>query len=108
MGKDGLGEFEHFVLLAILALGPGAYGVAILDELHRQTGRQVTRASIYVVLRRLEEKGWVRSEVGEPTPERGGRAKRFFVVTPAAVARLRQTRRAFEGFWNRVPRLDVK
>jgi PadR family transcriptional regulator PadR len=108
MGKDGLGEFEHLVLLAILALGHDAYGVAILDELERRAGRRVTRAAIYVALRRLEEKGWVRSELGEPTAERGGRAKRFFRVTPAALARLRRTRATLIDFWAAIPQLKAK
>lgn len=108
MGKDGLGEFEHLVLLAILALGDDAYGVAILEELHRRTGRRVTRAAIYVALRRLEEKGWVRSDLGEPTAERGGRAKRYFRVTAAGLGRLRRTRSTLLDFWAAIPQLKTK
>jgi DNA-binding PadR family transcriptional regulator len=104
MGKDGLGEFEHLVLLAILTLGSDAYGVSILEELHRRTGRRVTRAA----MRRLEAKGWVRSQLGAPTAERGGRAKRFFKVTPSGLGRLRHVRRALLGFWTDLAQLDPK
>jgi DNA-binding PadR family transcriptional regulator len=68
----------------------------------------VTRAALYVALRRLEEKGWLRSELGEPTPERGGRAKRYFRVTPAAVARLRRTRDVLVDLWAAIPQLQAK
>jgi DNA-binding PadR family transcriptional regulator len=108
MGRDGLGEFEHLVLLAVLSLGRDAYGVAIIRELQRRAGRRVTRAALYVALRRLEEKGWLRSELGEPTAERGGRAKRYFRVTPAALARLRRTRDVLADFWAAIPGLQAK
>ena len=72
MSRTALGEFEHLVLLAILRLGENAYGAAIVDELEERTGRSVNQAAAYLTLRRLEEKGWVTSELGDPTPERGG------------------------------------
>ncbi len=76
-----LGDLEQLLLLALLRLGPAAYGVAIADELVRRAGRDVTLGAVYKTLTRLEGKGYVRSQVGEPTPERGGRAKRYFQLT---------------------------
>lgn len=103
MGREGLGEFEHLVLLAVARLGDEAYGVPIVDELERQTGRRVSRASVYVALKRLETKGLIRSTLGDPTPERGGRAKRYFAVTPLAEQRLIEAREALLKMWANLP-----
>ncbi len=102
MGRDALGEFEHLIMLAILRLGPEAYGVPIIDEVEARTGRTVSEAAAYLTLRRLEEKGWIKSRVGEPTPERGGRAKRYFKLLPAGVKRLRESRTALVQMWDGV------
>ena len=96
---EPLGEFEHIVLLAILRLGEDAYAVPIADEITRCTGREVSRGSIYITLDRLETKGYLRSWLGDPTPERGGRAKRYYALRPRAVAALRDSRRALVSFW---------
>jgi PadR family transcriptional regulator len=84
-----LGEFEQIVLLAVLRVGDGAYGVAIADAIQRETRRDVTLASVYTTLVRLEEKGFVSSEVGEPTAARGGRRKRYYTVTTPGKRALR-------------------
>ena len=97
---DAIGEFEHMILLAVLRLGDGAYAVAIRDELLKQTGRDVSRGSIYITLDRLESKGFLRSRFGDPTPERGGRAKRFYTPRPAAIEALRESRRALVALWH--------
>jgi DNA-binding PadR family transcriptional regulator len=76
-----LGDLEQLVLLAVLRIGDGAYGVRIGEELARHGGRDLTFATIHKVLERLEDKGFVRSQLGDPTPVRGGRAKRYFSVT---------------------------
>ena len=86
-----LGEFELVVLLAVLSLDSGAYPVAIRDAIEARTGRAVTRPAVFVTLERLEDKGLVCSRYGEPTPVRGGRAKRFFTVTKAGVAAVQQS-----------------
>ena len=78
-----LGEFEQMVMLAVARLGDGAYGMAILDEIHARTGADAAVASVYAALDRLERRGYVTSSVGAPTPERGGRAKRYFALEPA-------------------------
>lgn len=76
-----LGEFEQIVLLAILRLGENAYGVTIRSEIAACTKRQPTPGALYTTLDRMEQKGLVQSWLGDPTPQRGGRAKRYFVVT---------------------------
>ncbi len=100
MERTSLGEFEHFVLLAILRLGEGAYGVPIAEEVEARTGRDVNQGAVYLTLRRLEEKGWVASELGEPTSTRGGRAKRYFSVAPAGIERLRQAHEELTSLWD--------
>jgi len=94
-----LGEFEHVVLLAILRLGDAAYAVAIRDEILARTGRRVSRGSIYITLDRLETKGYLKSWLGDPTPERGGRAKRYYALRPRAVEALKESRRALVSLW---------
>lgn len=84
-----LGEFEQLVLLAVVRTTDDAYGISIRDELARRTGREPSLGAVYKTLARLEEKGLVRSRVGDPTPQRGGRAKRCFELTAAGRAGLR-------------------
>lgn len=84
-----LGELEQIVLLAVLRVGGEAYGVAIAREIERQTRRELTLATVYKTLSRLEEKGLVASTLGEATPERGGRRKRYYAVTSAGRRSLR-------------------
>ncbi len=90
---------EHLVLLAILRLGDEAYGIPILDEVASRSGREPSRATVYVALRRLEQKGLVTSRLGESTPERGGRAKRYFRLRPAGLRALRESRAMFLSLW---------
>ena len=90
---DSLGELETLIILAVLRLGDGAYGVSIRDEIEERTGRRLTRGAIYTALRRLRSKGLLASEMGDPAPVRGGRAKRFFHPTPAGLAAVRRTTR---------------
>ena len=96
---DPLGEFEHMVLLAIMRLGDDAYAVPVRDEISRCTGRDVSRGSIYITLDRLETKGYLKSRLADPTPERGGRAKRYYALRPRAVEALRESRRALVALW---------
>ena len=99
MGRGSLGEFEQLVLLACLRLGDGAYTVAIAEEITGRTGRDTSHAAVYIALRRLEEKGLVGSALGESTPERGGRPKRFFQPTPEALPALHEARAALLSMW---------
>lgn len=98
MGKNYLGEFEELILLAILSLGPNAYGVTITDALVN-VGKSVSTGALYTALSRLEEKGFIRSWMGEATAERGGRAKKYFAVEALgqqALSEAENTRRAFQ------------
>ena len=99
MTHQGLGEFEQLVLLAIVHLRGEAYGVPIVDEIERRTGRSVARAAVYVALRRLEDKGFVSSWMGDPTPERGGKARRYVRVEAAGARALRDARHVAERMW---------
>lgn len=92
-----LGEFEQIVLLAILRLGDEAYGVAIRDEIAARTGRTTTPGALYTTLDRLEHKGLVESRLGDPTPERGGRAKRYYTVSAAGAAAVERAQRSFRS-----------
>jgi PadR family transcriptional regulator, regulatory protein PadR len=106
MTREALGEFEQTVLLAILHLTGDVYGVPIVDEIERRTGRSVSPAAVYVTLRRLEDKGLLASRMSDPTPERGGKARRCVTVTPAGLALLRESRQLFERMWKGLdPRL---
>ena len=99
MTHQGLGEFEQLVLLAIVHLRGEAYGIPIVEEIERRTGRSVARAAVYVTLRRLEEKGFVSSWMGEPTPERGGKGRRYVKLEAEGVMALREARRVAEQMW---------
>ena len=99
MGRTDLGDMEHLVLLAILRLGQDAYGIPILDEVAARSGRAVSRATVYVALRRLEQKGLVTSRMGDSTPERGGRAKRYFKLRASGLKALRDSRAMFLNLW---------
>jgi DNA-binding PadR family transcriptional regulator len=100
MGEQTLlGELEQLVLLAIMRLEGRAYAVAIRDEIRQQTGFELSRGSIYVTLERLEQKGYVTSWFADPTPERGGKAKRLFKARPVALRELRSCRNALLKMW---------
>lgn len=96
LGRDYLGEFEHIILLALLRLEEQAYGVTVRQEIELRTKREVSIGAVYATLDRLETKGYVKSHLGDPTPERGGRSKRFFRVTPKGVAAVNRTHRALQ------------
>src|SRR5688572_12407812 len=91
-----LGEFEQVILLAILRLRDGAYGVSIRAELADRAGRNVAPGAMYTALERLESKGLIRSRMSDPTPQRGGRAKRHVTVTAAGVKALTRAVQAYE------------
>lgn len=97
--RPPLGEFEQVVLLAVLRLEGAAYAVPVRREIEKRTKRSVTRGALYVTLERLEDKGYLDSWLAEPTPERGGRAKRFYRVRPAGLAALRQSWTALRSMW---------
>jgi DNA-binding PadR family transcriptional regulator len=92
--RDYLGSFEHIVLLGLLRLSDQAYGVTVRKEIEARTGREVSIGAIYATLDRLEAKGYVKSQLSDPTPERGGRSKRFFRVTANGIAEVNRSHRA--------------
>lgn len=100
MGKgEYLGEFEQVVLLSMARLESEAYGMSIHEEILATTGRDVSVAAVYVTLSRLEKKGYVSARTGEPTPDRGGRAKRFFKLEPAGADALRKSKELLDRLW---------
>ncbi len=96
---DYLGEFELIVLLAILRLGKNAYGVTIWEEIQKRTGRSTPIGAVYATLERFESKGYVTSKMGDPTRERGGRAKRFFRMTAQGSAAIEVSRKMLASMW---------
>ena len=90
-----LGDFEQLVLFGVLRLEEEAYGAAIRQEIHARSGRDVSINAVYTTLDRLEGKGLLRSWLGEPTAQRGGRRRKLYALRPAGVAPLRQAYRAF-------------
>jgi PadR family transcriptional regulator PadR len=106
--RDFLGQHELIVMLAVLRLGREAYGVPIAAEIADRTGREMLQASVYATLERLEAKGLVTSELREATPQRGGRAKRYFKLTAEGVRQARQAHRALEALWVDLPQIAGK
>ncbi len=90
-----LGDFEQLVLFGVLRLEADAYGAAIRQEIHARSGRDVSINAVYTTLDRLESKGLLRSWVGDPTPQRGGRRRKFYALRPAGVTALRRAYHAF-------------
>jgi DNA-binding PadR family transcriptional regulator len=99
MSRDALGEFEHHVLLVLLRLGGHGYSAPIVLEMEEQTGRGVSPAAVFVALRRLEQRGYLKSAKQEAKPGEGGRGRRMFEVTPVAMEKLRESRETFERLW---------
>jgi PadR family transcriptional regulator, regulatory protein PadR len=98
-----LGEFELMILLAVIYLGEEAYGVPISRELERRRRRVVSVGSVYATLERLESKGLISSDLGDPTPERGGKAKRYFRITKAGLGQVQESRRVLTELWRKLP-----
>lgn len=106
--RSYLGEFELMLLLAVVHLGEEAYGVPISRELEANRGRSVSVGSVYAALERLEAKGLILSELGDPTPERGGKAKRYFRITKEGLRQIHETRRVLTRMWKVLPELKLK
>ena len=105
MSRETLGNFELMVLLAILRVGEEAYGAPIGRELEACSGKDVLLGSVYAALDRLEAKGLVSSRLGDPSPERGGRAKRFFTVTAKGLREIRAAQSTLVKLWRGLPEL---
>ena len=99
---DKLGEFEEFALLAVYALKDGTYGVPVQQYMEKHTGRIVTMGAVYAALARLEDKGYVRSALGDAMPVRGGKRKRQYEPTAAGIRALRDLKRVRERIWHSI------
>jgi DNA-binding PadR family transcriptional regulator len=108
MQRQLLTDFELMILLAILRAGEQAYGVRIAEEIERTGRRSVVMGAVYTALDRLERNGFVSSIIGDPTPERGGRAKRFFQVTARGLRAAKQTRDSLVALWTGLPQLQER
>ena len=106
MAERLLTDFELMILLAILRVGDDAYGVLIAREIEQTASRTVLLGAVYAALARLDAMGLVTSTLGDPTAQRGGRAKRFFRVTGPGLQAVRETRRALMALWTNVPALE--
>jgi PadR family transcriptional regulator len=95
--RQALGEFEQLVLLALVRLGADAYGATVRREIQTCAGRQVGISAVYTTLERLEQKGLVKSRIGDPTPQRGGRRRRHFELRPLGARALKEAYQAFAG-----------
>ena len=103
MGKGALGEFELMVMLAVMRLGEEeAHALAIADHIAERTGRGVRRSPVYTTLRRLESKGLIATWLGDPRPERGGKARRHVRVTGEGAQAVHESRTALERMWDDV------
>jgi PadR family transcriptional regulator PadR len=103
--RDALGGFELLVLLALIRLGDDAYGVPIADAIVESSGREVAQGSVYITLDRLSRKGLVTSRIGEPTAERGGRARTYFRITARGLREVGRARQTPITLWDVVPQL---
>jgi PadR family transcriptional regulator PadR len=106
--RSYLGEFELMLLLAVVHLGEEAYGVPISRDLERNRGWSVSVGSVYAALERLEGKGLIVSDLGDPTPERGGKAKRYFRITKEGLQQIHETRRVLTKMWQMLPELKLE
>lgn len=103
MKGTNLGEFEELVLLAVAAMQEEAYSLAITDEINKVTGRNITFGVVHSALNRLENKGFLQSEMGGATKERGGRRKRMFTLSVSGKKALLKTKAQRDEFWSMIP-----
>ena len=103
-----IGELEELVLLTVGILYKSAYGVAVMDEIEKQTGRVLNISAVHAVLTRLEEKGLLTSEMGDPTNERGGRRKRLFALTASGRKALAETNELRNQLYNQIPKISLQ
>ncbi len=103
MGKDTIGEFEEVVMLTVAVLYKEAYGITIKEELEKRLGRSVNLGAMRIALKRLEGKGFLKSEFGEVTSVRGGKRKRYYEVTPVGKRVLEQVMETRKKLWESIP-----
>lgn len=105
MNDYHIGEFEELVLLTVAIMNGKAYGIAIIEELGKRTGRSAAIGAIQTVLKRMEDKGWVSSEFGEATKERGGKRKRYYSITMAGQNVLTYSKEQRNNLWEAIPKI---
>jgi DNA-binding PadR family transcriptional regulator len=103
-----MGEFEELILLIVAIMNGKAYGIGIIDELQKRTRRSATIGSVQTVLKRMEDKGWVTSEFGEATKERGGKRKRYYTITAKGRKIVVENREQRNSLWEAVPKLGLR
>ena len=108
MKRSTIGEFEEMVLLMVLILQDDAYMISLQKELEEQASRSITMGALHTTLSRLEKKGFLTSEMGEPTKERGGRRKRIYQVTAAGKSELTSIKEMRKSLWDQVPQFALK
>ena len=108
MKGSNIGELEELVLLTVGILHPDAYGVAVMDELEKQAGRSLNISAVHAVLTRLEEKSMLKSNMSDPTEERGGRRKRIFKLTAAGKRALEEAQELRTQMYNQIPRVALQ
>jgi PadR family transcriptional regulator, regulatory protein PadR len=108
MKGDYLGELEELILLTVGILHPEAYGVAVMDEIEKQAGRSLNISAVHSVLTRLEEKGFLKSKMSDPTEERGGRRKRIFLLTAAGKRALEEANEMRTQLFNQIPKVALQ
>jgi len=108
MGRQGLGEFEELVLLAIAILSDEAYGVAIKEEITERTGRKVSVGALQTAFKRMEDKGFLNSHFGEATAIRGGKRKKYYLLTALGTRVLQEAKDLRLGMWNAIPPVVLK
>lgn len=108
MKRSTIGEFEEMVLLMVLILQDDAYMISLQKELEEQARRSITMGALHTTLSRLEKKGFLTSEMGEPTKERGGRRKRIYQVTAAGKSELTSIKEMRKSLWDQVPQFALK
>lgn len=106
MSKSYIGEFEELILTIVAILQEEAYGNAIVGEIKSKVNREVNLSAVHVTLYRLEDKGYVKSDMGGATNERGGRRKRIFTITNAGMAILREMKESRMDLWKLIPQLN--
>lgn len=108
MGRQGIGEFEELVLLAIAILNDEAYGVAIKEEITERTGRKVSIGALQTAFKRMEDKGFVNSQFGESTAMRGGKRKKYYQLTALGAKVLQEAKELRLGMWDAIPSVVLK
>jgi len=102
-----MGEFEELILLIIAIMNGKAYGIGIIEELEKRTGRSAAIGAVQTVLKRMEDKGWVTSQFGEATKERGGKRKRYYTITAKGKKLMAENREKRNSLWEAIPKPGI-